>query len=121
MVLERVVLSSSNVSSVCFFFFQSEDGIRNAQESRGLGDVYKRQLQYIADQQPGTIAPVFCTNARWQLMEWLNFISTEVHKGFGPLWNPQTPADVRERTVQAPGNRFPFWLLYTSDAAVDLL
>ena len=28
---------------VCFFF-QAEDGIRDAQESRGLGDVYKRQL-----------------------------------------------------------------------------
>ena len=29
--------------SLCFFFFQAEDGIRDAQESRGLGDVYKRQ------------------------------------------------------------------------------
>eukprot|EP00658_Telonema_sp_P-2_P082918 TRINITY_DN8850_c0_g1_i1.p1 TRINITY_DN8850_c0_g1~~TRINITY_DN8850_c0_g1_i1.p1 ORF type:complete len:477 (+),score=96.60 TRINITY_DN8850_c0_g1_i1:70-1500(+) len=28
---------------VSFFFFQAEDGIRDAQESRGLGDVYKRQ------------------------------------------------------------------------------
>eukprot|EP00658_Telonema_sp_P-2_P014999 TRINITY_DN15730_c0_g4_i3.p1 TRINITY_DN15730_c0_g4~~TRINITY_DN15730_c0_g4_i3.p1 ORF type:complete len:331 (+),score=121.91 TRINITY_DN15730_c0_g4_i3:85-1077(+) len=28
-----------------FFFFQAEDGIRDAQESRGLGDVYKRQLK----------------------------------------------------------------------------
>ena len=28
---------------VGFFFFQAEDGIRDAQESRGLGDVYKRQ------------------------------------------------------------------------------
>ena len=27
-----------------FFFFQAEDGIRDAQESRGLGDVYKRQI-----------------------------------------------------------------------------
>ncbi len=26
-----------------FFFFQAEDGIRVAQESRGLGDVYKKQ------------------------------------------------------------------------------
>ncbi len=26
-----------------FFFFQAEDGIRDAQDSRGLGDVYKRQ------------------------------------------------------------------------------
>ena len=31
---------------VCFFF-QAEDGIRDAQESRGLGDVYKRQALYI--------------------------------------------------------------------------
>ena len=31
-------------SSVCRFFFQAEDGIRDAQESRGLGDVYKRQV-----------------------------------------------------------------------------
>eukprot|EP00658_Telonema_sp_P-2_P084354 TRINITY_DN9345_c0_g1_i1.p1 TRINITY_DN9345_c0_g1~~TRINITY_DN9345_c0_g1_i1.p1 ORF type:complete len:212 (-),score=42.61 TRINITY_DN9345_c0_g1_i1:68-703(-) len=30
-----------------FFFFQAEDGIRDAQESRGLGDVYKRQLQSV--------------------------------------------------------------------------
>ena len=28
---------------MCVFFFQAEDGIRDAQESRGLGDVYKRQ------------------------------------------------------------------------------
>ena len=27
----------------CYFCFQAEDGIRVAQESRGLGDVYKRQ------------------------------------------------------------------------------
>eukprot|EP00658_Telonema_sp_P-2_P047063 TRINITY_DN35567_c0_g1_i1.p1 TRINITY_DN35567_c0_g1~~TRINITY_DN35567_c0_g1_i1.p1 ORF type:complete len:104 (-),score=27.63 TRINITY_DN35567_c0_g1_i1:144-455(-) len=27
-----------------YFFFQAEDGIRDAQESRGLGDVYKRQF-----------------------------------------------------------------------------
>ena len=39
----------SNALSLClgldvfFFFFQAEDGIRDAQESRGLGDVYKRQ------------------------------------------------------------------------------
>ena len=29
---------------VCFFFFQAEDGIRDLVRSRGLGDVYKRQL-----------------------------------------------------------------------------
>ena len=30
---------------VLFFFFQAEDGIRDLVRSRGLGDVYKRQLQ----------------------------------------------------------------------------
>eukprot|EP00658_Telonema_sp_P-2_P022717 TRINITY_DN19088_c0_g1_i1.p1 TRINITY_DN19088_c0_g1~~TRINITY_DN19088_c0_g1_i1.p1 ORF type:complete len:146 (-),score=26.70 TRINITY_DN19088_c0_g1_i1:241-678(-) len=34
--------------SFFFFFFQAEDGIRDAQESRGLGDVYKRQAAYSA-------------------------------------------------------------------------
>mgnify|MGYP007068929947 CR=1 FL=1 len=29
------------------FFFEAEDGIRDAQESRGLGDVYKRQELYL--------------------------------------------------------------------------
>eukprot|EP00831_Metopus_contortus_P001824 TRINITY_DN10666_c0_g1_i1.p4 TRINITY_DN10666_c0_g1~~TRINITY_DN10666_c0_g1_i1.p4 ORF type:complete len:129 (+),score=52.31 TRINITY_DN10666_c0_g1_i1:118-504(+) len=30
--------------SVFFFFFQAEDGIRDVERSRGLGDVYKRQV-----------------------------------------------------------------------------
>eukprot|EP00831_Metopus_contortus_P048865 TRINITY_DN40037_c0_g1_i1.p2 TRINITY_DN40037_c0_g1~~TRINITY_DN40037_c0_g1_i1.p2 ORF type:complete len:193 (-),score=42.22 TRINITY_DN40037_c0_g1_i1:23-601(-) len=30
---------------VIFFFFQAEDGIRDVERSRGLGDVYKRQTQ----------------------------------------------------------------------------
>ena len=35
-----------------FFFFQAEDGIRDAQESRGLGDVYKRQSYHTSFGQP---------------------------------------------------------------------
>eukprot|EP00658_Telonema_sp_P-2_P041985 TRINITY_DN30085_c0_g1_i2.p1 TRINITY_DN30085_c0_g1~~TRINITY_DN30085_c0_g1_i2.p1 ORF type:complete len:143 (+),score=48.21 TRINITY_DN30085_c0_g1_i2:27-455(+) len=34
-----------------FFFFQAEDGIRDAQESRGLGDVYKRQVGHCATKE----------------------------------------------------------------------
>ena len=30
-----------------FFFFQAEDGIRYLVRSRGLGDVYKRQLSVV--------------------------------------------------------------------------
>eukprot|EP00658_Telonema_sp_P-2_P055054 TRINITY_DN43789_c0_g1_i1.p1 TRINITY_DN43789_c0_g1~~TRINITY_DN43789_c0_g1_i1.p1 ORF type:complete len:133 (+),score=20.95 TRINITY_DN43789_c0_g1_i1:27-425(+) len=39
-----------------FFFFQAEDGIRDAQESRGLGDVYKRQSGYLV---PSTLGSGF--------------------------------------------------------------
>ena len=33
---------------IVFFFFQAEDGIRYLVRSRGLGDVYKRQLLEVA-------------------------------------------------------------------------
>eukprot|EP00658_Telonema_sp_P-2_P024489 TRINITY_DN19841_c0_g1_i4.p1 TRINITY_DN19841_c0_g1~~TRINITY_DN19841_c0_g1_i4.p1 ORF type:complete len:294 (-),score=54.08 TRINITY_DN19841_c0_g1_i4:544-1425(-) len=38
-----VIIDMCCLSCFFFFFFQAEDGIRDAQESRGLGDVYKRQ------------------------------------------------------------------------------
>ena len=42
----------------CFFFFQAEDGIRDAQESRGLGDVYKRQDQELCIADWSEAAPI---------------------------------------------------------------
>src|SRR5680860_768052 len=35
---------AKSTHAVCFFFFQAEDGIRDRSPSRGLGDVYKRQV-----------------------------------------------------------------------------
>ena len=40
------------VTSVVFFFFQAEDGIRDLVRSRGLGDVYKRQAPFRRDALP---------------------------------------------------------------------
>ena len=39
--------------SVCclFFFFQAEDGIRDLVRSRGLGDVYKRQIEAVLEKE----------------------------------------------------------------------
>ena len=42
-------------------------------------------LQYIADQKPGTLAPAYGTLGRYRVMEWLNFIGTEIHKQVGRL------------------------------------
>ena len=54
-------------------------------------------VQYIADQAPASkLAPPNGTIARYQLQSWLNFIGTEVHKGFGPLFNPAYPAEVKK-------------------------
>ena len=44
---------------VCCFFFQAEDGIRDLVRSRGLGDVYKRQIDsYVEGINPGNNLPV---------------------------------------------------------------
>ena len=62
-------------------------------------------VQYIADQVPAkNLAPTNGTMDRYRLQEWLTFIGTELHQGFGPLFNPAPPADyqpqVRERLLK---------------------
>ncbi len=61
-------------------------------------------VQYLADQAPEKcLAPANGTLPRYQLQEWLSFIGTELHKGFGPLFAPGTPEDykpvVRQRLM----------------------
>jgi glutathione S-transferase len=61
-------------------------------------------VQYIADLVPDRkLAPAAGTMERYRLMEWLNFISTELHKTFSPLFNPAMPEEAkalfRERLV----------------------
>jgi glutathione S-transferase len=51
-------------------------------------------VQYIADQAPASgLAPAAGTMARYRLMEWLNFVSTELHKSYSPLFNPAMPEE----------------------------
>ncbi|ANI29352.1 glutathione S-transferase [Yersinia entomophaga] len=53
-------------------------------------------VQYLADQVPSRnlIAPAG-TLARYHAIEWLNYIATELHKGFSPLFNPKTPDEYK--------------------------
>jgi glutathione S-transferase len=50
-------------------------------------------VQYIADQKPASgLAPPAGTMERYKLQEWLNFVSSELHKAMGSFFNPaQTP------------------------------
>lgn len=58
-------------------------------------------VQYIADQAPHSkLAPPNGTLARYQLQSWLNFIGTEVHKGFSPLFNPAMPAEAKKLSAE---------------------
>ena len=58
-------------------------------------------VQYIADQVPDKqLAPANGSMARYQLQSLLNFISTELHKGFSPLFNPATPADYKPAVTE---------------------
>lgn len=51
-------------------------------------------VQYVADKVPASgLAPAAGTLERYRLVEWLNFISTEIHKSFSPLFNPAMPEE----------------------------
>ena len=63
-------------------------------------------LQYIADRAPGTLAPAFGSMERYRVMEWLNFIATEVHKQLSPLWYPTTPDATKEAQRAKLATRF---------------
>jgi glutathione S-transferase len=65
--------------------------------------------QFIADLAPeaGLISPLG-TLDRYRALEWLNFIATELHKGFGPLWRKETPEDFRTVVKRMLAMKFDF-------------
>lgn len=67
-------------------------------------------VQYIADQKPESgLAPRAGTLERYQLMELLNYIATEVHKNFGPMFNPKASDEWRAAAVANLETKFN-WL-----------
>ena len=53
-------------------------------------------VQYIADLVPDKkLAPLAGTLERYHLQEWLNFVSSEIHKGFSPLFDPRMPEEAK--------------------------
>jgi glutathione S-transferase len=67
-------------------------------------------VQYIADLKPDSgLAPRAGTFERYQLMEILNYITSEVHKSFSPLFNPASTPETKEAFVANLGKKFD-WL-----------
>src|SRR5678815_3235786 len=63
-----------------FFFFQAEDGIRDAQESRGLGDVYKRQGLHVGHPEGYTATDIL---ARYKRMRGFSVLHPMGWDAFG--------------------------------------
>lgn len=64
-------------------------------------------VQYLADQAPAKqLAPANGSWERYRLQEWLNFISTEIHKQFSPLFNAAIPDAVKDLQKAKLAQRF---------------
>jgi glutathione S-transferase len=63
-------------------------------------------VQYLADQKPGTLAPANGTIERYRVQEWLNYITSELHKGFSPLFNPAMPDEAKKIFRERLATRF---------------
>ena len=66
-------------------------------------------LQYIADRNPAAkLAPAAGTMERYRLMEWLGFISSEVHKNFSPLFREDAHEEVKQYARKNLGVRLDY-------------
>jgi glutathione S-transferase len=66
-------------------------------------------IQYLADQAPQAgLMPAAGTAERYQVLEWIGFVSTEIHKGFGALWNPASPEEVKQAAKDKLFQRFAY-------------
>ena len=66
-------------------------------------------VQYIADQKPATkLAPAAGSLERYRLQEWLNYVASEVHKGFSPLFNPKATEEWKQVIKDNLGVKFDY-------------
>jgi glutathione S-transferase len=67
-------------------------------------------MQYLADQKPDSgLAPKNGTLERYRLQEWLNYLTSELHKTFSPLWNPANEQAVKDYALTNLKRKFD-WL-----------
>ena len=93
--LETVNLGSKKTLAGADFWAVNTKGAVPALQTDS-GDVLTEGtaiMQFIADQNPSSkFASTSCTMARSHLMEWLTYISAELHKTVGARWNPALTA-----------------------------
>jgi glutathione S-transferase len=66
-------------------------------------------VQYVADQKPESgLAPANGTMARYHTQEWLNFVTSDLHKVFAPLFRATTPDEFVKITKETLANKFTY-------------
>ena len=117
--LERVDLKTHRTASGADYLAINPKGYVPALQLDGDGGILTEGpaiVQYIADLAPeARLVPANGTPARYHLQAWLNFIATELHKQFGPLFDATTPAAVAAHQRGKIGAR----LLYLQDQLAD--
>ena len=64
-------------------------------------------VQYVSELAPAAgLTGKAGTMSRWRVLEWLNHVGTELHKGFGPLFRPNTPDAYKEIARANLGAKF---------------
>jgi glutathione S-transferase len=64
-------------------------------------------LQYVADQKPSAqLSGAPGSHAHYAVLEWLGYIGTELHKGFGPLFTPTSSAEQKQAAKDAIAKKF---------------
>jgi len=66
-------------------------------------------VQYVADRKPQSgLAPASGTLERYRLMELLNYIASEIHKGYSPLFNPAITPEAKAAALATLDKKFTF-------------
>jgi glutathione S-transferase len=66
-------------------------------------------VQYVADQKPEKkLAPAAGSMARYRLVEWLNYVASEMHKAVGALFNKKYSDDTKEIMKDALKPKFDY-------------
>jgi glutathione S-transferase len=64
-------------------------------------------VQYLADQKPSAgLLPPAGSLDRYRVQEWLNFVTSELHKTYGPIFRPTTPDEYKKISKENLGKRF---------------
>lgn len=66
-------------------------------------------LQYLADLRPESgLLPPAPSMDHYRVLEWVAFVATELHKGFGPIFRPGTPDDLKASTRERVAGRLDY-------------